>query len=330
VRIAHAASHSTNIGDGALIQVLQTYMGDNIYNHDVVYDGTFLNPDGFDKIIIGGGGAIGGLSHDRTPMAYPVTHETLSDKMSFVAIGYNVFYGREYGYKKELKDLINKSHDIGIPFSVRMDGSVERIREEIGVDTEEVPDPGLFVEVDESYNPPQIDPSRPNVIIQIAGDNLQSRGNPTEGLAKVAELLIGYCDANIIVAPHIVRDLGVTSEFAHRMASKSLRKHICVTGIMHPRNAAQYFKIYKDADLVIGMRGHSVICGVGLGTPTIAIDSHPKVKGFMEKVGLGDWVAKDKIRNDFIISAAMGEIEFSPKLDGMREKLDNFMGRVMC
>jgi len=329
MRVAHAASHSTNIGDGAIVQVLQKYMGDNIYNYDVVYDGGLLNPDDFDKIIIGGGGAIGGLSRIRVPMAYPVTHETLNHKMSFVAIGYNVFYGREYDYKEELKDLINKAHDMGIPFSVRMDGSRERVLEDIGVDVEEVPDPGLFVEVDENYNPPQIDPDRPNVIIQIAGDNIASRGNPIGGLVTIAERLIKSCDANIIVAPHIIRDLGVTSEFAYRMNAKGLRRHICMTGIMHPRNAAQYFKIYKDADLVIGMRGHSVICGVGLGTPTIAIDSHPKVKGFMECVGLGDWIVKDKIRDDFIVGAAMGEIEFSPQLGGMREQLDSFMGRIL-
>jgi len=34
------------------------------------------------------------------------------------------------------------------------------------------------------------------------------------------------------------------------------------------------------------MRGHAVICSVGLGTPIIALSSHPKVRGFMESIGL--------------------------------------------
>lgn len=51
-----------------------------------------------------------------------------------------------------------------------------------------------------------------------------------------------------------------------------------------------FFDAYKKASVVIGMRGHSVICGVGLNTPTIALSSHSKVKGFMNMVGLSDRV----------------------------------------
>ena len=38
------------------------------------------------------------------------------------------------------------------------------------------------------------------------------------------------------------------------------------------------------------MRFHSAVCGVGLGAPFIALDTMPKVGGFMNNCGLGDWV----------------------------------------
>jgi polysaccharide pyruvyl transferase WcaK-like protein len=37
------------------------------------------------------------------------------------------------------------------------------------------------------------------------------------------------------------------------------------------------------------MRGHSVICAVGAGTPVVGLSSHDKVGGFLAEVGLADW-----------------------------------------
>jgi polysaccharide pyruvyl transferase WcaK-like protein len=53
--------------------------------------------------------------------------------------------------------------------------------------------------------------------------------------------------------------------------------------------APAFFDLYRGADMVIGMRGHSVICAVGASTPVLGLGSHDKVSGFLAEVGLGDW-----------------------------------------
>ncbi len=56
---------------------------------------------------------------------------------------------------------------------------------------------------------------------------------------------------------------------------------------------AEHLRSWSDqpAHLVVGMRGHSAVCAVGLGVPCVAVSTHAKVEGFMGKCGLGDWVA---------------------------------------
>ena len=49
------------------------------------------------------------------------------------------------------------------------------------------------------------------------------------------------------------------------------------------------FRPTPKSDLVIGMRGHSVICAVGLRVPCVAISTHAKVSGFMRKCALDHW-----------------------------------------
>ena len=61
------------------------------------------------------------------------------------------------------------------------------------------------------------------------------------------------------------------------------------TEVAHPIFAPSFFNLYNDSKLVVGMRGHSVICAAGLQTPVIPISTHPKVAGFSEEAGLVPW-----------------------------------------
>jgi polysaccharide pyruvyl transferase WcaK-like protein len=93
----------------------------------------------------------------------------------------------------------------------------------------------------------------------------------------------------VCIATHTYDDLTVPIYIADRIGEHTLREKTRVTGIYHPIFAREFFKTYAIADLVVGMRGHSVICGTGLGTPTIALDTHDKVNGFMVEAGAADW-----------------------------------------
>jgi polysaccharide pyruvyl transferase WcaK-like protein len=54
-------------------------------------------------------------------------------------------------------------------------------------------------------------------------------------------------------------------------------------------HASGYFDLYRRADFVIGMRGHSMIVSVGVGTPCVGVVSHPKVEGFLKDCCLEKW-----------------------------------------
>ena len=77
------------------------------------------------------------------------------------------------------------------------------------------------------------------------------------------------------------------------------------------------------------MRGHAVICGTGLGIPTIAIDTHPKVGGFMKEIGMSDYSIDPK-NPDFLynLKEVTADIIFKGNYDfntinSRREQWDN-------
>jgi polysaccharide pyruvyl transferase WcaK-like protein len=47
--------------------------------------------------------------------------------------------------------------------------------------------------------------------------------------------------------------------------------------------------VYRQASLVIGMRGHATMIPFGVGTPVLSIVSHPKMRYFLEDVERTDW-----------------------------------------
>jgi polysaccharide pyruvyl transferase WcaK-like protein len=227
--------------------------------------------------------------------------------------------------------LIAEIRDLGGLFSVRNDGSKQRLQKEIGDEAVsslwEVPDPGVFVPI-EPMPHPQIETSRRNIVLQLAGDRLASRVGPASAerprknarrlfglfkqrgkqeapdVAPVWAAIANACnriganeDVNFVIAPHIYDDLSVAGDFVS--AARKIRPPIHfsalrveVAGVLRgSRHASGYFDLYRQADLVVGMRGHSIIVAVGVGTPSVGIVSHPKVAGFLKECGLENWSA---------------------------------------
>jgi polysaccharide pyruvyl transferase WcaK-like protein len=267
----------------------------------------------FHLVLVGGGGTIDGKPYRRkSGMAFPLSGEQIRGQripLCYVALGYNLFQGEQLHCRNALADVLRACVDLDIPFSVRNDGSLNRLQEAVGDAADqvvEVPDPGFFVPVAED-RVPRMDSSRPTVLLQIAGDNLTRRlgavatkrwfgkrsGNAVGELARqAAELvtwLVEQCDVDVVLAPHISKDLAVTAAVFDYLKPAIARYRVRSLGIVSARQAPLFFAAYQQADLVIGMRGHSVICAVGLDRPCIALSTHDKVRGFMENCGLNAW-----------------------------------------
>ncbi len=335
IKIWHVATHTTNIGDGALVSGIhrtiredwempvdfisdclmkyENYMGDKKYNNDLV---DRIN-DCADLLLIGGGGMLdGGRGDKNAGMGFDLPLELLKKirvPVVYYAVGFNLFDNQIYWnigkLKKYIEFIVSQPNML---FAVRNDGSYERLYDAFGGRVNgfiEVPDPGLYVPTVDSEHPELLD-DKVNILIQLAGDNPFSRYSsefwkymPALGkmllrkrqnkqLRKLGIALQNISvqhDVNYVLCPHLVRDLTVNGQFISSIERGFSRFSFNSTGIQRGVEAARnFFDIYKKASLIIGMRGHSVICGVGLNTPTIALTSHSKVKGFMEKVGLSD------------------------------------------
>jgi len=116
-----------------------------------------------------------------------------------------------------------------------------------------------------------------------------------EAIANVCNTISGICDVNFIIAPHIHSDFGVTKDFFAATRKISDPRYLAgsrleVAGVLRgTKSASGYFDLYRQADYVIGMRGHSMIVSVGVGTPCVGIVSHPKVEGFLKDCCLEKW-----------------------------------------
>jgi hypothetical protein len=345
--IVHIATHTTNIGDGALIRGIQSTLPADIESEirfidhcltDFLHFGKlsfdqqyveWLNNNA-DLLMIGGGGFIMGQKKDTSGLALPFEISLLQKlKIPIVvyAIGYNLFYGETLRNPRALSALITRIRDLGGLFSVRNDGSKERLEKDLGSAVTnsvwEVPDPGLFVPIEPMLHP-QIRSGRRNIVLQLAGDRLSSRfmtdsgrragtmfGAPKrrqqpepegvdaawEAIAKACNRISAKHDVNFILAPHIHSDLAIAQDFI--LASRKIPPpryfsgfRLEVSGVLRgTRHASGYFDSYRQADLVVGMRGHSMIVSVGAGTPCVGIISHPKVEGFLKDCGLEKWSA---------------------------------------
>lgn len=333
------------MGDGAIHAGMNRALRDVLGNYEIILldhvahdiagkEITFdliesVNPD---HIIIGGGGAID--CHERVngtavPIS-PRTFERLNVPVTFLALGHNMLYGQEMKPRaiEGLQNLVNLCEDKGWGFSVRNDGSLLRLSQHLDTHyIQKVCDPGFFIEADESYLPLV---ERDYVLIQATFDyHLEKFGGVDEAKSFASNIAnyIRWLNMNgfaTVLATHTSYD--ITS--AHNIivsSDEKIRFGNYITGFLCPLFAPQFFNYYKQAKLVVGMRGHSVICGAGLGTPTIGIDNQYKIGGFMKNVGLEQFCIQPNDIDSLQMLTAMllnGEIEY-PNLTKVRQNLYN-------
>jgi len=333
LNVKHLATHSTNIGDGALVNgIRETLDKDikfqlNFVNDCMMHYDNFLGDkkldsewvsdlnNNFDLLVVGGGGMIDGSRRNKnTGFAFNMELDLvqkISIPIVFYGLGFNLFTSQIFHNKKKLIESLNFFlNKKNVLFSVRNDHSKKRLEEFIGYTSEkiiEIPDPGMFAKA-KIKKSDLISESQFNILIQLAGDNISSRLNlPNvrylrkliapfthlklkKQLGLILESLIKLPNSeniNFILSPHLLRDVKINSSFISLIPNRIQRFNFCMTPILKGGgSSSDFFSIYKNCDMVIGMRGHAVICSVGLGTPIIALSSHPKVRGFMESIGL--------------------------------------------
>ncbi len=320
LKVLHVASFKGNIGDNANhvgfrreiqrnigceidfieFEIREVFWGFKAFNREFV---ALANQHDF--VVIGGGNYFElWVEQSHTGTSFDITIEDLSKinvPIIFNALGIDPAQGASkiaVAKFRHFLDFVIESPNMLL--SCRNDGSIKAIREIVGEKYlshfYHVPDAGLFTEVKDFYHP-EVERDKKNIVIQIAGDMLDSR-YPKEGdrnlsfeqfLSAFTEYLvkISKLDAHLIFVPHIFRDLNVIQLIINKLPDNIRRKHVSVAPYLVGDKGQDYiFDLYKKSNLVLGMRFHANVCSLGLGVPCIGLVNYRQVDEFYEEMGL--------------------------------------------
>jgi polysaccharide pyruvyl transferase WcaK-like protein len=326
MRILHVASFHGNIGDNAnhngLRNILSGLVGSDAEYTEMEMRRFYRNYSGadplrfdekfaeyansFDLVVIGGGNFfeiwIEDSSTGCTIDMPSSTIEKLKTKVLFFGLGFDKYKGftksTEEKFFRFISQLQDKSRFL---VTVRNDGSYEQFVDSYGIENgdliKKVPDGGFFLEVDSSKGI-LLRPKSKNIVLSIAKDMPGVRfggGNENTGLNQIIELFLNYLigleekyeNIHWILMPHIYSDLELISSLLERLPEAIRRSKVsvgpCYSGMGTERT---FFANYKMADLVVGMRFHANVCPIGMGTPTIGINSYKKIYDLYKELGI--------------------------------------------
>lgn len=313
--IWHLGAWNRNYGDYVLQEGLQTSLQSQsnyplnfvpidcqkTWFHEALIDK--LNAEA-DLLLVGGGGLIFNRPEDSSHSAWQfnIKLEDLDKiKVPLVvyAIGYNKFFYDSTDFKPQLNAHLKHTQQKSELFSVRNQGTrQELIKRQLDPERIEViPDSGMFA----SASPiklPGLSQSDFKIGLNWAGDRISHRfPEPAEETSRVViknlcESLLGILErfdgGKVVFLSHIQGlDTEDAEVFAQYLGSHFYNLETEMPYLFPPSPAQTPFliDIYKQMDLVIGMRGHSNIISFGMNIPFVALGSHNKNQFFLEEIG---------------------------------------------
>lgn len=304
MKVLHAYCLNYNIGDHVLgigvKNLLRKYLTVDLIaetnlqgtRFDRYYIENVVNKR-FDLLVIGGGGIIHG-AHWPNGWFWLIERELIKEiKIPFIVygVGYNYFKA-EGGIPEIGRDHLRETQARAAYFSVRNDGSMERMEADLNLRMPEVPDPGFHLTEGES--PDDSAGSEPGekqwVIVQLADDKPEFRYRSSADRLKFIENMRGVTKKlalkyRVLFAPHVYEDLSISRMVANGIPGA------CVWDFSKFAfdRCGECLHFYKSAAFVLAMRGHGQIIPMGFNVPVIAMENHPKHAGLMKKVGLGEY-----------------------------------------
>lgn len=362
IRVLQLASFEGNIGDNANMSGTRKKLSQNLKNYDLeftnleirefywkkrFFDDDFVSyVNDFDLFIVGGGNYFElWVENSSTGTSIDISVEKLkaiNTPTVFYALGCDAGQGIGKGcldkFRLFLDYVLSKEEQFLV--SVRNDGSFNTIKKNLGEEysnrIHRIADGGFFVDIKDT-NHPEIKLENINIGINIAGDMLDGRYSNIsyeEFTKKFSNLLKNIMDSdekiNLVLFPHIYKDIATISDFIHSFPDDYARKRITVSPYLHGEKSSEYiFDIYKKCDLIIGNRFHANVCAIGLGVPSVGIVNYPQVKYLYEELGLeGNYVdinSSNDIEKDFaklIESSLLNKDELHRKYNSITKKLE--------
>ncbi len=259
-----------------------------------------------DLLLVGGGGMVFNRPEDDSHSGWQFN--IAMDDLARVdiplvvhGIGFNQFTYDRSGFRPQMNDHLRRTQETAVLFSTRNEGTRAELAHR-GLDGDAMPvlpDSGMFV----APSPIALPGSNEGVTIGVnwAGDRVDQRwpGEPEETAAAVARSLADALSAvlaargggRVLWVPHLMEiDRHARTVFEDALGASLIDLEQAMAHIYPPSLYQVPFlaDIYRQCDLVIGMRGHANIIPFGVGTRVIGIGSHNKNRFFLEEIGEPD------------------------------------------
>jgi len=301
MKILHSYCLNYNIGDYALgiglKNLMRNYLDVSLIGNTNIQGRVFneyyikeVVNKRYDLLVLGGGGIIHG-AHWPNGWFWLINQELIKTiKIPFIVYGAGNNYWPEEGNipnkaKKHLDETIRRAAF----FSVRNDGSLDRLKEQIEKHDliEIVPDPGFHVNLNTEYKRVV---EEPYVLIQVANDKPEIRFGSEDHrkvfIKSFRELIKSLANRyKVIFSPHVIDDV----ELSYQIAKGIDNTEVWDFGYFAFDHSSEAIGYYKYAEYVISMRGHGQIVPISFGTPVITLGNHPKHKGLMNELNLLDY-----------------------------------------
>ncbi|MCX7098542.1 MAG: polysaccharide pyruvyl transferase family protein [Methylococcales bacterium] len=300
MKVLHAYCLNHNLGDYALGYGLKKALRElipidliaEVNLQGQVFDEYFINNinQKYDLLVIGGGGIIHG-AHWPQGWFWLIEKELIKTiKIPFIvyAAGYNYFKDEDGIPERGIAHLRETAKHARL-FSVRNDGSYERLYDQTAIDAKVIADPGFWIGRNQSFQRPAELPTD-YIVIQLANDkpahrfggvnNYQDIVNNLRVLtAKLAKKF------HVVFTPHVFDDIAISEDVAKGLDNVS----IWPFSDLAFDKVEKTFGYYQYASCVIAMRGHGQIVPLSFGVPTISLENHHKHRELMELIGMGKY-----------------------------------------
>lgn len=297
MRVLHTYCLNYNLGDHALGIGVKNILRhcfpiDSIAETNLqgqIFDDYYIDVinRNYDLLVIGGGGIIHGAHWPQGWFWLIEKDDIRKIRIPFIvyAAGYNYFRG-ESQIPQHAIDHLKETQNRALYFSVRNDGSFQRLRAQTGIESSVIADPGFWVSLNRTYPRPV---QNPYVVVQLANDKPTLRfGSEDKRAAFVRDIreVINHLSQSyeVVLAPHVLADIELCKEILSGCDHTSIwdfgsyafdRTHECLG-------------YYQHAELVLAMRGHGQILPLGFGVPVISLENHDKNLGLMRNLDLED------------------------------------------
>lgn len=310
---------SANVGNGALTEGAELVLDEDLsrpvrwnrlawddYTFGLIdFDRHFVNKinDQSDGMIVEGAVAINGREfYANAGMRFNLPEALWQDiqrPIVFYGLSYRHWEGQAYHHADKLIRTFERilSRD-DMLLGLRNDGTREWLGKNFGIVSDSfyvVPDPAVFLPVDDDVEYPEFEDDRRNVILAFNDEDWVGRyGNAERRLAilkaivpAIEKMLLKW-DVNLILVPHYFDDCRMIADFVDLCRPALAHQRMIASGLARIKGSRHFYGRYKQADMVISMRVHSMSPCIGLQVPMIPLVTQDRMTDFLDGVGLKD------------------------------------------